>query len=138
MTSVVIRLEPDLKLSDERFLAVCQANPNVKFEQNANGDLIIVAPTGGETGNDNFEISADVAIWNREVKQGVGFDSSTCFKLPNGAKRSPDVAWIIKKRWDALAPEDRKTFPRCRQILSWNWCLPAIISSMCKRKCASI
>ncbi|MDX2242196.1 MAG: Uma2 family endonuclease [Leptolyngbyaceae cyanobacterium bins.302] len=111
MTSVILRLDPILQLTDKQFLDVCQANPDVKFEQNSKGELIIVSPTGGETGNDNFEIAADFAFWNREVKRGVGFDSSTCFKLPNEAKRSPDVAWITKERWEALAPENRKKFP---------------------------
>jgi Uma2 family endonuclease len=111
MTSVTINLDPVLELTDKHFLAICQANPNVKFEQNSKGDLIIVAPTGGETGNDNFEITTDFGIWNRQARLGVGFDSSTCFKLPNKAKRAPDVAWITKERWEALAPEDRKKFP---------------------------
>lgn len=111
MTSVIVHLEPELKLTDEHFLNICRANPDIKFEQNANGDLIIVAPTGGETGSYNSEINADFVIWKRKRNLGVVFDSSTCFKLPNGAKRSPDVAWITQDRWEALAPEDRKKFP---------------------------
>lgn len=111
MTSVILNLEPLLHLTDEQFAAVCRANPDVKFEQNSKGELVIVAPTGGETGNENFEMSADFAIWNRQTQLGVGFDSSTCFKLPNQAKRSPDVAWIAKERWEALSLEDRKKFP---------------------------
>jgi len=111
MTSVILRLDPILQLTDKQFLDVCRANPDVKFEQNFKRELIIVAPTGGETGNENFEITTDFGIWNRQTKIGIGFDSSTCFKLPNDAKRSPDVAWIIKERWEALAPEDRKKFP---------------------------
>lgn len=111
MTSVTVNLKPILQLTDKQFLDVCQANPHAKFEQNSQGELIIVAPTGGETGNDNFEITTDFGIWNRQSKIGVGFDSSTCFKLPNDAKRSPDVAWIIKERWEALALDDRKKFP---------------------------
>lgn len=50
-------------------------------------------------------------IWNRQTQLGVGFDSSTCFKLPNGANRSPDVAWIKKDRWNALTPEEQEKFP---------------------------
>ncbi|MBF2025360.1 MAG: Uma2 family endonuclease [Oscillatoriales cyanobacterium C42_A2020_001] len=111
MTSVLVRLNPILQLTDEQFLEVCRANPDVKFEQNSKGELIIVAPTGGETGNENFEMSADFAIWNRQAQLGFGFDSSTCFVLPNQAKRSPDIAWIAKERWEALPPEERKKFP---------------------------
>jgi Uma2 family endonuclease len=111
MTSLTVHLEPVVKLTDDLFLTICQANPDVKFEQNSNGDFVIVAPTGGETGSYNSEINADFVIWKREKKLGIVFDSSTCFKLPNGAKRSPDVAWITQDRWNALAPEDRKKFP---------------------------
>jgi Uma2 family endonuclease len=68
-------------------------------------------PTGGETGNRNAEIVVDFGIWNRQTKLGKVFDSSTGFKLPNGADRSPDVAWIKQERWDALTPEQKEKFP---------------------------
>lgn len=68
-------------------------------------------PTGGETGNRNSEINADFVIWNRQTQLGKVFDSSTCFKLPNGADRSPDVAWVAKERWEDLIPEQREKFP---------------------------
>lgn len=102
---------PMVQLTDEAFEQMCHANPDVRFERNAKGELVIVAPTGGDTGSYNSEINADFVIWNRQTKLGVVFDSSTCFKLPSGALRSPDVAWIEKERWDALVPEERKKFP---------------------------
>jgi Uma2 family endonuclease len=111
MTVHTIDISPIAQLTDTQFEQLCRANPDAKFEQTATGDLVIMAPTGGETGNSNFEISADYAIWNRQARLGYGFDSSTCFVLPNGAKRSPDVAWIAKDRWEALTPEQRKKFP---------------------------
>ena len=53
-------------------------------------------------------------LWNRQTGLGLVFDSSTGFKLPNGAVRSPDASWIRKERWDTLAPADRKKFaPLC-------------------------
>ena len=104
-------LKPIINLTDEQFYQLCQANPDVKFERNANGKINIMSPTGGETGNRNFEIDIDFGIWNRQAKLGVCFDSSTCFKLPNGANRSPDVAWIAQTRWDALASEQKEKFP---------------------------
>jgi Uma2 family endonuclease len=33
------------------------------------------------------------------------------FRLPNGAKRSPDLAWVRKERWEALSKEERRKFP---------------------------
>ncbi|MBE9078408.1 Uma2 family endonuclease [Romeria aff. gracilis LEGE 07310] len=104
-------LNPVIDLTDEQFYQLCQANPEVKFERNANGTLVIMSPTGGETGNRNFEIGADFAIWNRQTQLGICFDSSTGFRLPNGAQRSPDIAWIKQSRWQALTPAQRERFP---------------------------
>lgn len=98
-------------LTDQQFYELCQAHPDVKFERTPRGSLIIMAPTGGETGNRNLEISVDFGIWNREAQLGVLFDSSTCFRLPDGGDRSPDLAWISRSRWDALTPEQKEKFP---------------------------
>ena len=93
------------------FQQICQNNPELKFELNTQGDLIIMSPTGGETGNYNAEITTEFVIWNRQKKLGKVFDSSTCFKLPLGSNRSPDVAWITLERWEQLTPEQKQTFP---------------------------
>ncbi|MEJ1936810.1 Uma2 family endonuclease [Nostoc sp. NIES-2111] len=111
MTAYTVNLNPIIKLTDEQFYQLCKENPEIKLERTAKGELIIMPPTGGETGNKNSEINADFVIWNRQTKLGVCFDSSTCFKLPNGANRSPDFAWIRKERWDALTPEEQERFP---------------------------
>jgi Uma2 family endonuclease len=68
-------------------------------------------PTGGETGRKNAELIADFIIWNRQSKLGIVFDSSTCFRLPKGGDRSPDVSFIKKERWDSLTPEQQRKFP---------------------------
>ena len=111
MNAFTIDLSPVIKLTDDQFYELCRKNPDVKFERNAKGELIIMSPTGGETGNRNVEIAADFVIWNRQTKLGKVFDSSTGFKLPNGAERSPDVAWIKQERWDALTPQQKEKFP---------------------------
>lgn len=111
MTAITVNFNPIIKLTDDQFYQLCRSNPDVKFERNAHGEIIIMPPTGGETGNRNLEIGADFVIWNRQTKLGVCFDSSTCFKLPNGANRSPDVAWIQKDRWNVLTAEQKEKFP---------------------------
>ncbi len=111
MTDIIVNFNSIITFTDDDFYQLCRKNPDVKFERNAKGELLIMSPTGGETGNCNFEIAADFAIWNRQTKLGVCFDSSTCFKLPNGANRSPDVSWIRQDRWDALTPEQQEKFP---------------------------
>ena len=111
MNTVTVNFNPIIELTDDQFYQLCRANPDVKFERNAKRELIIMSPTGGETGNYNFEIAADLAIWNRPNRLGVCFDSSTCFSLPQGGDRSPDVSWIKQERWDALTPEEKEKFP---------------------------
>lgn len=97
-------------MSDEAFYEFCMENGALRIERTANSQLIIMPPTGSETGNRNAEINTEIAIWNRRYKLGLVFDSSTGFKLPNGAERSPDAAWIRQDRWDALLPEEKKKF----------------------------
>jgi Uma2 family endonuclease len=71
-------------------------------------------PTGGETGNRNIEISYQIQSWSRSNKSGIAFDSSTGFKLPNGADRSPDAAWIPLEKWQNLTEKERQRFvPVC-------------------------
>jgi Uma2 family endonuclease len=69
-----------------------------------------MSPTGGETGRRNFVLIAQFGAWVRADGSGVGFDSSTGFILPNGAERSPDLAWVRAERWNALEPADRERF----------------------------
>lgn len=114
MTAYVLNMPPVARLSDEQFYQLCQANPDLKLELTANGELIIMPPTGGETGKRNSDLIADLVIWNRQTKLGVVFDSSTGFKLPNGAKRSPDAAWIPLEKWDSLTISQKQKFlPLC-------------------------
>ncbi|EKV00387.1 hypothetical protein Lepto7375DRAFT_2497 [Leptolyngbya sp. PCC 7375] len=111
MTAFTITLDPVGTLTDEAFYQLCRANPDVKFERSAQGKLIIMSPTGGESGRRNADITTDLNLWNRQTKLGYTFDSSTCFKLPNGAERSPDASWIERSRWEALSLSDREKFP---------------------------
>src|SRR5262249_5184031 len=77
-------------------------------------DLVIMPPTGSETGKSNIKISAQLEIWSERDGRGIAFDSSTGFRLPNTAMRSPDASWLFKSRWNALSAEERKKFaPLC-------------------------
>jgi Uma2 family endonuclease len=111
MNTVVLNLEPIVHLTDEQFYQLCTANRELNLELNAKGELIIVSPVGGESGNQEAELITDLEIWNRTTKLGKVFSSSTIFRLANGAKRSPDAAWVKLERWEALTPEERKKFP---------------------------
>jgi Uma2 family endonuclease len=110
MTALVVNLRPTIDLTDEQFFQLCQHNPELRFERTARGELIIMPPTGSGTGKRNFSLSGQLWNWAERDGSGVGFDSSTGFKLPNGANRSPDVAWILNDRWNALTPEQQERF----------------------------
>ncbi|MGB0563228.1 MAG: Uma2 family endonuclease, partial [Spirulinaceae cyanobacterium] len=62
-------------------------------------------------GNRESELNGLIWLWNRETKLGKVFSSSTIFQLPNGGRRSPDVAWVQNARWAALTPEEQEKFP---------------------------
>jgi Uma2 family endonuclease len=111
---LVLRLAPVIDMSDEQFFDLCQLNRDLRLERTSQGDLVIIPPTGGETGRTNFKLTQVFGNWVDADGTGVGFDSSTGFALPNGAKRSPDLAWVKRDRWEALTPEQRKGFaPLC-------------------------
>ncbi len=111
MNTVVLNLDPVVHLTDEQFYQLCMANRDLKLERNKKGELILVSPVGGESGNQEADLIVDVGNWNRQTRLGKVFSSSTIFCLPNGAERSPDVAWVQLERWEALTPEQRVKFP---------------------------
>ncbi|MGB3586655.1 MAG: Uma2 family endonuclease [Tunicatimonas sp.] len=114
MEKYEIKLPPSLSLTNDEFFALCQENRDLRFERNANGEIIIMAPTGGITGDKNGELVADLKLWNRQRQLGKVFDSSTGFILPNGATRSPDASWLERSRWEALTEEQQAKFvPLC-------------------------
>lgn len=99
------------QLSDEQFYHLCQQNESLRFEMTAQRELIVMSSVGGESGNREAGLITDVELWNRQSQLGFVFSSSTIFQLPNGAKRSPDVAWVTRDRWLTLTPEQRQKFP---------------------------
>ena len=114
MTALTLNLNPVIQLTDEQFFQLCQVNRDLRFERTATGELIVMPPAGGETGNRNAGLTAQLWVWNEQIKQGIVFDSSTGFKLPNSANRSPDAAWVKIERWNALSQQQKERFlPLC-------------------------
>ena len=102
------------KMSGDEFYDFCMRHEDLNLELSSEGDLIIVPPTGMETGKLNFELTGIFAAWVKQDGTGVGFDSSSMFSLPNGAKRSPDLCWVKKERWEALTQTEQEKFsPIC-------------------------
>lgn len=111
MTALTLNIPSTLKLTDEQFYQLCLANRDLRLELTAQGELIVMPPTGGGTGKRNIKISTQLEIWSSQNNLGVTFDSSTGFKLPNGATRSPDASWVSKERWESLTLQQQEQFP---------------------------
>jgi Uma2 family endonuclease len=97
-------------ISDRALEQLCRENPELKFETDTKGKLIVMSPTGSLTGGRNSDLNYQLQTWNRQNKLGKVFDSSTGFKLSNGATRSPDVSWIAINRWNSLSNQQKRGF----------------------------
>lgn len=101
-----------LKLRDADFERIVHANPDWNFEQTAQGELIVVPPTGGTSSWKNRSLTGQLDAWvMANLSLGEGFDSNVLFVLPSGAKRSPDASWVSRERWDALNQKQQDGYP---------------------------
>jgi Uma2 family endonuclease len=103
----------NLRFNEAEFYRLCQANRELRLELTAEGNLIIMPPTGWDTGRRNSDLNRCVGNWAKADGTGIVFDSSTGFKLPNGATRSPDVSWVKRSRLEALNSDPHKFLPLC-------------------------
>jgi Uma2 family endonuclease len=111
MNSYTLNLKPLAdKITVEHFEQLCQLNPELRLETNYQGELIMMSPTGYETGMNNADLLIQLGIWNRQYQLGIVCDSSTGFILPNGAIRSPDVSWIAQARVAQFSKEEKAKF----------------------------
>ena len=110
MTAIVLNLD-NVGLTDEQFYRLCQVNRDWQLERSAKGELIIMPPLGGVSGQREADLITDLNIWNRQTQLGIVFSSATIFRLPNGGDRSPDAAWVSLERWQALTLEQQEAFP---------------------------
>jgi Uma2 family endonuclease len=111
MTALTLNLDSITHLTHEQFRELCRDNSDIRLELTAKGELIVMPPTGWESGRRNANLTIDLGIWNRQASLGVVFDSSTGFILPNGAVRSPDAAWVARERITALNPNPEGFLP---------------------------
>jgi Uma2 family endonuclease len=111
MTALTLNLDTVIHLTHEQFRELCQENRDIKLELTAKGELIVMPPTGWESGKRNSSLNGQLWNWNERTRLGVSFDSSTGFILPNGAIRSPDAAWVASERLIALNPNPEGFLP---------------------------
>jgi Uma2 family endonuclease len=100
-----------MPLTDEQLFELCSANKELVIERNSKGELIVVSPAGGLTGNRNSKLLSAIFNWNERSNLGFVFDSSTGLLLPDSSMLSPDVSWIKKERWENLSVQQQEKFP---------------------------
>ena len=127
-TNLPPNLELKINLTDKQFWQLCHDNGEFQFERTAQGEVIIMPPTGGNTSRRNIKIATQLENWSRQNNLGETFDSNGGFKLPNGANRSPDACWVKRDHWEALTQNNKK-------ILWWNGALLVMPSKLYKIKC---
>jgi Uma2 family endonuclease len=98
------------QISDRDLLQISSDNPELRFETDARGNLVVMPLRYTLYGMYNAELLGQLGIWNHQHKLGVAFDSSTGFRLSNGAVRSPNVSWIAIDKWNSLNDEQKKGF----------------------------
>ena len=93
-----------LQVTPEQFDRLCKLNPDLRLEINRDGELIVMPPTGGDTGERNSNLNADIVIWNRQTALGRVFDSSTGYNFTaiGGKNPSPDVSWVERSRLEGV------------------------------------
>ncbi|RYY19114.1 MAG: Uma2 family endonuclease [Cytophagaceae bacterium] len=99
------------RLSDDEFFELCQANPTLNFERNAQQEIIIMPPAGSESSESCSEANYQLVHWNRQARLGHVYESSAGFRMPDSSVRSPDASWLSQAKWEQLTPEQRRKFP---------------------------
>jgi Uma2 family endonuclease len=113
-----VRLRLERPMTDEELMEFCAANEMVRVERDANGELILMSPSGSEGGGVETEVTVELAIWARKDGRGRVFGSNAGFRLPDGSVRAADSHWVSWGRWNALSQEEQKSFaPICPEFV---------------------
>ncbi len=107
-----IRLRLERPLTDLELMRFCTVNEMVRVERDANGELILMSPTGLEGSSWNSELITELNLWARQDGRGKVFDSNGGFTLPDGSMRAPDAAWVSWRRWNAVPRDEQKRYGR--------------------------
>lgn len=115
---IVLQMRPVLNLSEDQFFEFCQVNRDLRIERTEQGEMIVMAPAGGDSSGKNAELTRQLANWAKQNGTGKCFDSSCGYILPNSAVRSPDASWISHARLKTLTAEQRRKFmPLCPEFV---------------------
>jgi Uma2 family endonuclease len=106
-----VRVALEDAMSDDEFWDFCVANPDVRFERTAEGEIIIVPPAGMESDYQNLKVAASLDQWAMKDGRGKAFGPSLEFILPTGAAYSPDAAWVSHTKLAQLTKDQKRKFP---------------------------
>ena len=113
-----VRIRLERPMTDEELMRFCAENELLRVERDANGELIVMTPTGSQGSGRNSEIITDLVIWARKDGRGKVFDSNGGFTMPDGSMRAADAAWVSWRRWNALTHEQQEGFaPLCPEFV---------------------
>ena len=113
-----VRIRPEHPMTDEELMRFCAANDPLRVERDANGELIVMSPSGSEGGGIETDVATELNIWARQDGRGKVFGSNAGFRLPDGSVRAADAHWVSWERWNALTEADRKSFaPICPEFV---------------------
>ena len=99
-------------LNEDAYFSFCEANPGLRIERTAKGEIVIVPPAGGESDYRSLEIAGELRAWAKKDRRGIAFGSSAEFLLPNGAALAADAAWVSHEKLACLNKEQRRKFLR--------------------------
>jgi Uma2 family endonuclease len=71
-----------------------------------------------------------------QKRRGVRFFDRLHFA--NGARRSPDLSWVKREKWDALSGEEKRRFARLVPDFIVELRSESGSLKKCRKKCASI
>lgn len=109
-----LQFNPAVPMTQDQFFDFCQINEDKRFERTAKGELIVMAPCGGDSEFREAEVCIQLGVWAKSIGGGKVFGSSGGYILPNGGNRSPDASWISPEQFSSLTVEQRRKFlPLC-------------------------
>jgi Uma2 family endonuclease len=113
-----VRIKTDTPMSDDEFMRFCSANEPTRFERDANGEIVVMSPTGIDGGAAEADVNLELGIWARGDGRGRAFGPSAGFRLPDSSVRAADAAWISWERLNSISAEQRKGFgPVCPEFV---------------------
>lgn len=98
-------------MNQEQLYDFCAANPDLRVELTADGEIVKMPPAGAETGYRNCEIAAQLGNWSRQDGRGRALGSSVEYLLPDRSAMCPDASWVERSRLARLTREQKRKFP---------------------------